>query len=255
MNIDDVVIVAPTKRPPPVNSLLVYSPGPIEVIIVADPNVYKEHKAYYRKVHTVVKGAPGLAAQIARCYEWAHHFDYRWWFRVDDDLAPKTFIHRNGRYPSLPDVVRYARACVKRTNTTLAGFMNGSNRFWFGKGFGRTYGLIHGGAQLVCATDKPEQFVDRTLQRFEDVYRSCAHRAHDGAVGRVKFIGFDKSKSSNARTNQSSIKLKRAQILAARQQVLDAWPDFVTCDGVRQIHGGRVDILNWRMKRHPEYTP
>jgi hypothetical protein len=254
----DTIIVVPTKRPPPVLTLQNYAHGDYPVLIVADPDVYRYHLHYYKKFShvKVTKGAHGLAPQIAACYTAAQDEGYDWWFRVDDDLAKRTFVHKEkGRYPSLVYALEKARRCIDRTRTTLAGFTNGSNRFWMGSGYARTYGLIHGGAQIVCSSADPSEFLDPQLPRYEDVFRTCAHRARDGAVGRVQFIGFDKSKSSNAKNSQSSITVDARRLALAKQIVLDAWPDHVTCNGTRRIHGGAVEIANWRMRRDRGYTP
>ncbi len=258
---DDVVICIPTKRPPPILSLESYSPGKVEVIIIADPDVFSDHTAHYADTpYRVVRGQQGWANQVAQCYIQASRFDFPWYFRMDDDLSLRTFVHKDGTYPSLTKVIRATRQCVDECNVGLAGFMNGSNRFWMGEGFGRTYGLVHGGAHLCVSHADPfgAGFVHPKLKRFEDVYRSCAHRQRDGAVGRVKFIGFDKSKSSNAKAwtgNVTSITSSKKDMRRSRDLILDQFAGFVTCDGTRQIHAGTVDIFNWRMRRHPEYVP
>lgn len=264
MRSDDTVILIPTKRPPPIATLVNYYPsGDHEVVIVADPDVYQEHKRFYRGSYNVnvVLGVRGMGPQIYVSYRIAAGFGYEWMFRVDDDLAPKTFVHRDGTYPSLINAMNRARECIEKTDTTLAGFMNGANRFWMSDGFKRDAGLVHGGAQIAKTTKHPEKYIDRSLPCFEDVYRSCAHRAEAGAVGRVCFIGFDKSKSvgtdkfSGKKNTKSSINIKKRKQEEAKKLVLDKWNDYVTCVGTRQIHGGKTTILNWRMKRHPEFVP
>lgn len=260
---NDTVIVVPTKRPPPVISFLNYRAGDYDIIIVAGPDVYDAHRRFYRDATRieVARGVHGMGPQIFESYRIAYAKGFDWMFRIDDDLAEKTFVHRNGEFPTLISVLNRARECVSATRTTLAGFMNGSNRHWMSGGYKRTYGLIHGGAQIAKTTAWPRKYIDPALPCFEDIYRSCAHRDEAGAVGRVCFIGFDKSKSvgtdktSHNADKKSSITITERKRERAKQLVLDRWSDFVTCNGTRQIHGGRTEILNWRMKRHPDYRP
>lgn len=250
----DIVIVVPTKRPPPIQTFVSYHiPANVNAIIVADPDVSQAHRDYY--LHhgsriAVERGAPGMGAQVAACYAYAHQHGYPWLFRVDDDLAPKTFVHKDGTFPSLEEAIQAAHWCAIETETTLTGFQNTTRRDWMGEGYGRTYGLIHGGANLCKSTPVPALYIDPSLRRFEDVYRSCAHRLEAGAVGRVKFIGVDKSKSVGGA--KSSNVLTKEQIEEARDLVLAKFPGMVTCDGLRSIHNGETWIPNWRFKRTPK---
>jgi hypothetical protein len=258
----NTALVMRSKRDPEiVTTFDTYAvPTDMKLIVVADPEVYDKWKRYlslnlqYDGVDIdIVKGRRGLAPQAAACYEVAWKAKYDWLFRIDDDLKPKTFVHKNGAFPSLTTVIKQAMKCAIETRTSLVGFTNTSRRDWLGDGYGRTYGLIHGGAQLHISSATPEDFIDDLLPRFEDVYRSCSHRDHAGAVGRVKFIGLDKSKSSNAKTNQSVTVESKSSRRKAIAMILDRWPDFVTCANTKTIHGGKMVIPNFRFKRHMGY--
>lgn len=250
---DDVVICIPTNRKPPVVTLASYKTA-YPVIIVADPAVYMEHLDYYADSDPcgplkVAMGVKGMSAQVAECYRAAHRNGFPWYFRLDDDCGPKSFIHKDGRYPELDEVIGEARQAADVLKVSLVGFANTTNRYWLGEGYGRTYGLITGGFHLCHSSDHPEIFIDPTLPIYEDVWRSCSHRKHDGAVGRVKAIGVDKSSatfgtvvSRNAEAREESIR-----------RILGAFPEFVTCTGTRTINGGRDTIANWRFRTHPGF--
>jgi hypothetical protein len=248
----DTCICIPTKRPPPVQTLLSYCP-PLDytVIIIADPDVEDAHRCYFEGVPNackVVRGVKGMGAQSAECYVQAAIAGFPFFFRMDDDLAPKTFV-RVDDYPELDVVMHLARECLDATKTTHAGFCNTSRRDWLGEGYGRTYGLIHGGGNIATSAMDPTEFMDRTLVRGEDVYRTCAHRQRDGAVGRVKSIGFDKSKSTRTAGNTSIVNVTQEQLDASRDLILAKFPGMVTCKGTRWINNGQNEIPNWRMKR------
>jgi hypothetical protein len=67
-------------------------------------------------------------------------------------------------------------------------------------------------------------------------------------VGRVKWIGLDKSSSGGA---DSTIKKNAATNAREIQLILKRFPGMVTCDGTRSIKNGTEQIANWRMKRSP----
>jgi hypothetical protein len=184
-----------------------------------------------------------MGAQSFNCYKFAAMLGYPKFFRMDDDLPPKTFIHKEGHYPEIDEVVGAAEACMDELKVTLVGFSNTSNRHWMGTRFKRTYGQIHGGANLSYSTHTPERFIDPTLLRCEDIYRTCAHRRYDqeqggdGMNGRVDFIGFDKHKSTSKHGgNVGTIQITREESLEMRRRILDRFPEFVSQlddDGVR----------------------
>jgi hypothetical protein len=256
---DRIVICIPTKRPPPIRTLESYAIGRFKVIISADPAVFEQHCERYDGTgySTVHLGPVGLSAQCANCYNLAFHLDYPLWFKMDDDLAPKTFIHKDGHYPDLDEVIFQADQCMDETHTTLVGFHNGANRSWMKNGFGRTWGLIHGGANLSVSAADPSQYITRELSRGEDVWRTLAHREVEASLhggvgynGRVQFIGFDKSKSTAiAGGSVAASSTTQEKINASREAILARFPGRVSCKGTREIFGGKFTIPNWRMHK------
>jgi hypothetical protein len=189
----DVVICIPTTRPPPVITLEHHDVDMFEVLIIADPKVYEQHREYYRGdgPWTVIKGAVGMVPQVAECYTQAHSAGYHWYFRADDDLGPKTFVNLLARktYVPLADAIRAAYDCLFETRTNLAGFENGTMT-WGRKIIQEnraTYGLIHGGAHICCTTRNPSRYIDLSLHHFEDVYRS--RRMRRRGPGQVDWPG------------------------------------------------------------------
>lgn len=236
---EDICICIPTRRPPPVQTLLNYTPPEdFKVLLICDPEVEADHAQHYGDDEQIqiITGSRGMGAQSAHCYRWAATFGYPIFFRMDDDLAPGTFIHKDGHYPNLEEAMMAAHICLKTLDVTLAGFVNTSNRHWLDEtGFRRTYGIIHGGANISYSSFQPEKYIDPTLPRCEDIYRTCAHRlqdverGNDGCVGRVQFIGFDKSKSTGKRGgNTSVIEITREQILTTRQLIVDRFPQMIS---------------------------
>jgi hypothetical protein len=134
----------------------------------------------------------------------------------------------------------------------LVGFSNSANRSWLGEGYTRTFGLIHGGAHLCKSSDTPERYLDHRIVRYEDVYRSCAHREEDGAVGRVSWIGVNK-KESTSTAGRTSIVETNADRERDIKLILERFPDFVTCNGMREAYSGGPLIANWRFKRHGSF--
>ena len=248
----NTVIVIPSKRKPPIITLSSYEiPEDLDVIIVTDPDVEHLHREFYEMDHRirVFPGARGLGANKALCYNVAFECKFSYFFRMDDDLEPKTFISKDGRYPDLQEIIIRAANCLTDTNTTLVGFHNGANRSWMSEGYGRTYGLVHGGATFSISAPDGTKYIDPRLVRAEDVYRTCAHREErDGFVGRVKDIGFDKSKSTSI-AGQSSVSTTPEQVMESMNIVLSRFPNMVTCDGTREIFGGKFEIANWRMRK------
>ena len=247
----DIIFTIPTKRQPPIKTLEHYPiPPENSVLIIADPDVYEAHTAYYANTPAkVVLGAKGMAAQCAQCYIHAYLAGYPWYFRLDDDLEAKTFIHKDGRFPQLDELLIYAKMCIEMCRVSLVGFSNTSNRFWLGEGYGRTYGLIHGGGHICKSAADPSKYIDVSLVRGSDVYMTCAHREEDGAVGRIKFIGFNK-RGSTITAGSSSIKVSQEEVDASRDKILARFPTMVTCTGTRRVTpSSDIMIANWRMKR------
>ena len=246
--LDGLTISIPTRRKPPILTLESYG-APAHVIVLSDPEVFEDHKEYYRDMSgiQVVLGKQGQGPQNSALYSTAHTLGYLYFFKLDDDLPPKTFIHKDGHYPSLEEAIVEARRCIVETETSHAGFANGSNRHWMSIGYGRTWGLIHGGANIARSSPDGDKFCDPRV-RCEDVYRTCAHREQDGAVGRVKHIGFDKKKSTVVAGNSNRMETLTQELFEAdREFILNRFPGMVTCDGSREVNG--VIIPNWRMRR------
>lgn len=250
---NDVVICIPSWRPPPIKSLESFETGPYPVLIVADPRRYQDHVNYYYQItrsdmFKVVMGGEGNGPQCASCYRRAAEAGFPFFFKMDDDLLPNTFVTRGGN-ATLIEAIQAARECLGATNTRHAGFSNSSRRDWLGEGFGRTYGLIHGGGNIGISAHDPSRFIDERLVRGEDVYRTCAHREADGAVGRVRFIGFDKKGSADTSEDSSSKTISQEDFNQSRDLILQRFPGMVTCNGTRWIHNGTHEIANWKMKK------
>lgn len=248
---NNIVIAIPTKRPGRILTLESYATN-FPVIIVSSPATFEGHQEIYR-AHAgceVVLGTDGMGAQSARCYEEAWKRQFPLFFRMDDDLSPNTFVGKEpGSYPMLDYCIWAALRCMKETGTSLAGFANTTNRYWMHDKMSRTYGLVHGGANLARSAEDGSKYCDPTLVRGEDVYRTCAHREErEGYVGRVGNIGFDK-KQSTVTAMQSSIVATPEQVQASRDLILNRFPDMVTCNGTRFINNGKDEIANWRFRR------
>jgi hypothetical protein len=244
---DRIVICIPTRRPPPVITLGSYSTSPYNVFVVAAPEVYEQHYEFYKGIPgvKVKEGVVGLGAQCGACYRHAFQAGYPLWFKMDDDLPQRTFVHIDGSFPLLPEVIISATHGMDETRTTLVGFQNTTRRDWMDDGYGRTYGHIHGGANLSISAEDSREFIDDRIVRGEDIYRTCAHRLKDGAVGRVKFIGFDKKKSTMGTTTTPD----RALLDQSRDIILERFSGLVAYEGPKELAGGRIKYEGWRMKR------
>lgn len=251
----DVVICIPTKRLPPVRTLDSYvPPAGVPVFVIADPEVYKAHRRFYKKRGVkVLKGKTGLVPQVMCCYDYAREAGYQYFFRLDDDLPPNTFIKKDRSHPPLEHVVKWARKCIARTGTSLAGFCNTSRVDWLGAGYGRSYALVHGGAQ-ICESLDPRKFVNPKLPRYEDVYRSCSHRAYSGAVGRVKFVGLNKMPSQQGAIGGSSIKISEKKRKKAIRMITKKFsPEFVRYLGEKSVSNGKITYPKFQYRRHKGY--
>lgn len=249
----DTLLIVPTKREPPIRTFVSYGLPVIPTMILADPDVYQAHRDWYsRYLVSVVLGEKGIGKQNWFAYRWAARAEYPWWFKLDDDLFPNTFVGiGKDEFYILEEAIIYARRCVDITQTTFAGFSNTTNRSWLSDEYKRTYGLIHGAANIACSTRDPQQFIDPTLCRSGDVYRSLAHRRKDKAVGRVGFIGFDKSLSTMA----TSVVASQEELDREKDMILQRFPGMVTCNGTRWIHSGTLEIANWRLQRGGCFEP
>jgi hypothetical protein len=251
----DVVLVIPTKRLPPVHTIESLGvPKGVKTIIICHPSVFAAHRKYYRRHplgnQVYVKlGVDGWAPQVMECYRQARKFGAKYYFRLDDDLGPKTFLLKDRSHPSLKQVMRWARECMDECEVSLVGFQNTSRLDWLGEGYGRSYALVTGAIQL-CRAYKPEQMMNRKLERYEDVWRSLAHRRRDGAVGRVRFVGIDK-KSAHG---NSMINISEKQRKRAIRRIVNEFPDFITYLGDKKdSHGTKYP--HFRFKRHPDFRP
>lgn len=246
---EETVIIIPSKRKPPILTLESYpAPPNFKVFIVADPEVFDAHSKFYFNIPNVdvVLGVMGQGANKALCYEVAYQEGFEYFFRMDDDLQPRTFVGKEkNSYPSLEEVISLHEECLIQTETTLAGASNGSNRYWMSDEHKRTYGLVHGGANLSVVCAQGAHYLDPRITRGEDVYRTCSHRLDaDGYVGRVGGLGFDKRGSTIV---QTSINATQEQINASTKLILQKFPDMVSCNGTRFILDGKYEIPNWRM--------
>lgn len=250
-----VCIVIRSCRVPPISTLENFAlPKGYTCILLVDPRVYREHKEFYSNNRQIVvqRGVRGLSAQSAACYTVAATAGFPWYFRLDDDLTPGYFVHKDGRKLNLKTVIRMAYDAAKDLDVSLVGFTKSSNRFWMKPGSGRVFGLIHGGAALFHSTTRPEKYIDVDLPLYDDVYQSCAHRKERGAVGRVREVGLDLLTSAQSATVGLGDPKKHN---AAKKIILAKWSDYLTCDGpIAVARGGRLN-LPWRFKRHAHYQP
>jgi hypothetical protein len=251
MNLTDTVFVIPSRRKPPLRTLEFHRTE-LPTIIIADPRVYEDQKAWAAQFPnvSVELGKTGMIPQSAECYRVAFRHGYKFYFRTDDDLTENFFVGREkGQFFSVLEAAIAARECAEVLNVTLAGFCNTSIRIWLGSGFKRSYGLIHGGAHLCCAAEDPSWFIDERLRAYEDVYRSAAHRKHDGAVGRVNYIGLDKRKSLRDSSMSKTPDIQEE----AKAIILGRFSDTVTCKGTRTMDDGMQTIPNWRLVAGPDW--
>jgi len=248
MNLNDTIIVVPSKREPPIRTLLSF-PTEHKVILISDPKMIHRHREWVTQERMenvmVMPGEVGMIPQSSLCYSISHQAGFKYYFRMDDDLHEKMFIHKSGRICLLEEVMYEARQCAEVTGLSLCGFQNTSIRIWMGDGYKRSYGLIHGGAHLAQSCEDRWKYLDPELPAYEDVFRSAAHREQDGAVGRVAFIGLDKRSTLRA----SSMSKTPEVIAKAKEIILSRFPDSVTCDGERVLDDGMQVIPNWRLVR------
>jgi hypothetical protein len=258
---DDTVVIIASKRKPPIKTLQ-EMPSLLTrtVILLSDPRMVKDHKYWiedmrrktndYENVQ-IVEGKIGMIPQSAECYRVANKMGFRYFFRLDDDLHRKFFVHmEKDRFPGPLEAMAEARECAEQLGLSLCGFVNTSRRNWMKEGYGRSYGLIHGGSHLCKSAEDPSIFIDENLPAYEDVYRSAAHREVDGAVGRVNFIGLDKRES----LRDSSMSKTPEVIAKAKDIILTRFMWTVTCDGERVLDDGNQIIPNWRLVPGPDWV-
>jgi hypothetical protein len=249
-DLSDVCIVIPSKRPPPLDTLTSFHaqfPDDVPVYVIVDPSLYAEHKRWYKQNAKhfpevqIIKGKSGLVPQIRFCYDFARKEGYRYAFRLDDDCRPNFFVRRDRSNPPLKHVIGWARKCMRVCDVSLVGFANTSRVDWLGKGYGRSYALVHGGAQMF-ETIKSDKILPERIVCYEDIYRSCAHRARDGAVGRVGFVGMNKIDGMKDTVNRAG----KAKWKKGMAQLLKDFPGFGTFHGEADEKG----IPRFRHRRH-----
>lgn len=253
-DLSDVCIVIPTKRPPPLDTLETFRlefPSGMKIFVLVDPSLCAEHDRYinrkgwrYPKDVEIVKGKSGLVHQIRFCYDFARRQGFKYAFRLDDDCRPGFFVTKHDRPPKLSSVIRHARDCMVQCKVSLVGFANTSRRDWLGGGYGRSYGLIHGSGQMF-RTLKSDLILPEHIVCYEDIYRSCAHRKRDGAVGRVNGIGMNKIDGMKNTVNREGKK----QWKKGMKQLLADFPGFGTFHGEANDKG----IPRFRHRRHDGY--
>lgn len=253
---EDVCIVIRSRRPPPIETLAHYAiPKGFVCIIVADPSVYAAHKAFYRTntALRVWKGLVGLSAQSSECYRAAHKHGFPWYFRLDDDLQDRYFVRKDKTFPKLREVILKTHFAQRDLDVSLVGFAKTTNRFWMKEGWGRAFGLAHGGALLLRSTDVPKLFIDPKLKLYDDVWQSCSHRADSGAIGRIREIGLHVTDLGQSQTVTKGLD-KFKEHYRARDRIMERWSDFVSCDGKAFVdRGGRIG-LPWRFHRHADFS-
>lgn len=252
--LDDVCIVIPTKRPPPLKTLISFRdqfPEDVPIYLIVDPSLVKMHRHFIKRKRTwypdnleIVRGHSGLVPQIRFCYDFAREQGYQYAFRLDDDCESNFFVKRDRSNPPLTQVIKWARKCIDICEVSLVGFANTSRVDWLGRGLGRSYALVHGGAQMF-ETLQSDLILPKHIVCYEDIYRSCAHRQRDGAIGRVSFIGMNKIDGMKDTVNREG----KAKWKKGMTQLLHDFPGFGS------FHGEATDtgIPRFRHRRHDGY--
>lgn len=250
----DVCIVIPTKRSAPLDTLESFRkqfPPDVPIYVIVDPTLYDDHVRYLKRkgwrypntVH-IIRGKKGLVAQIRFCYDFARKEGYRYAFRLDDDCRPNFFVRKDRSNPPLHQVIKWARKCIDICDVSLVGFANTSRVDWLGHGYGRSYALVHGGAQIF-ETIKSDRVLPERIVCYEDIYRSCAHRKRDGAIGRVAFVGMNKIDGMKDTVNRAG----KAKWKKGMAQLLKDFPGFGEFHGEADEKG----IPRFRHRRHEGY--
>jgi len=242
-----------TNNMPPVKTFKSYGWPDYPTVIICDPAVHKFHREFYKDEIVydfleVTEGKKGLGSQMMELYaQPIDLFGADLVFRLDDDLPKGVFVEKYDYDLNLNDVIDEAEEAYKELGTSLVGFSNTSRTDWLGDGYKKTWGLITGAANLSITSKFPAKYMDPRLKRYDDVYRTLAHREADGAVGRVAQIGIDKAKCSvNAAPRMEDVKEEI-------DFILNRFPGMATCEGTRKINSGTRVIPNWRMKRDKNY--
>jgi len=249
----NVVVVIPAKRPAPIKTLVNHRPS-CKVWVISDPEVYADHRRWVKEQNfknvEVKKGRSGLTAQIIHCYRLVKRSKFRYAFRMDDDLDSKTITMRKPFYTDVDTLISISRRCMEEHDVTLVGPNSTSNRTWLKPGYGRSAGHISGGLQMFRVVHPPEFYLDPRIIYTEDVYRVCAHREADGAVGRIHYIGFDKT-----RAVQNPVRPREGSLVDAKideEIILERFAGSVKLNGYRKVMVGpkhkreEVDVPNWR---------
>lgn len=253
-SLDDVCICIPTKRIPPLKTLESFReqfPADVSIFLLVDPSLLEVYTRWlarkgwrYPSTLNIVIGKSGLVPQVRHCYTIARKFGYKYFFRLDDDCGPDFFVRRDRSNPPLEKVMRWARKCIDVCDVTLVGFANTSRVDWLGHGYARSYALVHGGAQMVKAIH-PDRVLPADIVCYEDIYRSCAHRRIDGAVGRVQFVGMNKIDGMKDTVNRAG----KARWKKGQRQLLREFADFGSFYGEANEHG----IPKFRHRRHSTF--
>lgn len=251
-----ILVVIPTCRSAPIKTLVEHKTRYPTVVLVdrkADRNQIREWVNDTwdgsKNKPQVIWGKEGPGPQSAECYRVAYKMGFKYFFRFDDDIQEKFFINKDKEVVSLDTAIGFAYKAAQELGTSLTGFSNTSRTDWLGNGFGVTYGQVHGGSQLGLAMKDPSPVVDESLPAYVDIWRTLAHRQRDGAVGRVKFIGLDRTES----LRNSSILKSPKLVEECKERILSEFPDLISCKGERVLDGGKQVIPNWRMKPDQGY--
>jgi hypothetical protein len=219
------------------------------MLVISDPEVYAGHKTWVKERKfanvEVIKGSSVFMKQIALLYTETYRRGYPFFFRFDDDIRSKSFVTKTA-YVTAEELITACRDCAEELNVKLTGPMSSSNRLWLGEGFKLTYSHMTGGAQLCCSAKNPDKYIDTVnLKKGEDVYRTLSHRKHDGALGKVAWIGFNKTKSCGG--PDSILAETREEMESDRLVILKAFPGMASCEGFRKVPGPGEETHNWRM--------
>jgi hypothetical protein len=246
--LNDTCVVVISKRPAPVMTLQSHSTN-LPVLLLADPEVYSGHKSWVMANNLsnvkVICGKVGMVAQIIEAYKQSAKHGYKFYFRMDDDIRPNCFVLKQGCI-KLDNVILATRICASDLGVSLVGLQNSCNRLWLKDGFGLTFGHVTGGSHLCCSAKDPSEYIDSRIQYSEDVYRTLAHRVKHGAVGRVRYIGFDKRESCRYSVCPETV----ANVVNDKKIILERFSGLVSCVGKRLVagpNGVSSEVTNWRM--------
>lgn len=252
----NIVVVIPTCRSAPIKTLVEHQTKYPVVVLVDRKSSRGKIQKWVDQIWgnknnkpKVVWGKRGPGPQSAECYRVAHELGYEYFFRFDDDIQKNFFVNMSKEFTPLDTAIDLVYEAAKELGTSLTGFSNTSRTDWLCDSIGVTYGQIHGGAQLGRAMEDPSLVVDESMPAYVDVWRTLAHRRLDGAVGRVKSIGLDRTESLRG----SSILKTPELVEECKSRILEEFPGMVRCDKVKEHDGGRQVVPNWQMRPDPGY--